>query len=65
MGVFVVLGVMWTRQLRIDTYYNVHTDGLRISVWLAWIAAALTFVATTAAVGELIRRRRSMIPGKQ
>src|SRR3712207_7102099 len=47
-AVFVFLGVIWSRQLAVDSRFSAHTDGLQASVWLAWIAAALLFLGTCA-----------------
>jgi hypothetical protein len=57
-AVFVFMAVRWSNQLAIDSRFSSHTDGLRLSVYLAWIAAVLLFLGTCAAAPELVRGRR-------
>jgi hypothetical protein len=52
---FVFLGATWSSQLAVDSQFSAHTDGLRLSVYLAWTAAFLLLLGTCAAIAEFIR----------
>jgi hypothetical protein len=58
-AVFVFLGVTWSSQLAIVTPFSAHTDGLRLSAYLAWTAAVVLFAGTCAAAVEFVRWRRA------
>lgn len=58
---FVYLAAAWSRQSAVDSQHSVRTDGLQLSVWLAWFVASLLLLGTVAACVELargIRRER-------
>src|SRR5436309_3399008 len=58
-AIFVYLGLTWSSQLANVMPFSAHTDGLRLSAYLAWAAAALLLVGTCAAAVEFIRWRRA------
>src|SRR4051795_6909998 len=60
-AVFVYLGVTWSSQLAIVSPFSAHTDGLRLSAYLAWTAAALLLLGTCAAAMEFVRWCRGAV----